>query len=61
MAEYIADWERKWKKITEEQDKKGSAQAYRYHHLLQSLPPPVLSLADNHSQARRSSEAIQYT
>ena len=61
MAEYIADWERKWKKITEEQDKKGSAQAYRYHHLLQSFPPPVLSLADNHSQARRSSEAIQYT
>lgn len=49
MAEYIADWERKWKKITEEQDKKGRAQAYRYHRLLQSLPLPVLSLADNHS------------
>lgn len=49
MAEYIADWERKWKIITEEQDKKGRAQAYRCHRILQSLSSPVRNLADNHS------------
>lgn len=48
MAEYIAKWEMKWKKITEEQDKKGRAQAYRFHRFLQSLSTLVLSLADNH-------------
>lgn len=50
MAEYIADWEKKWKIITEEQDKKGRAQAYRYHYFLQLLSPPVRSLADNHTR-----------
>lgn len=49
MAGYIVDWETKWKKITDEQNKKGRAQTYLYQRLLQWLPSPVLNLADGHS------------